>query len=120
MSTATQILGIVASLGLVAGIIEMLRRRQFTEKYAVLWLIIGVIVLVLAVWPESLRDLAHLIGIAIPTNLLFFVAIVFTIGVSVHQSWELSRLESETRKLAEDLAILRLELEEKLKDKVDD
>lgn len=116
MSTATQILGIVASLALVAGIVEMLRRRQFTEKYAVLWLIVAVIVLVLAVWPGSLRDLAHLIGIAIPTNLLFFVAIVFTIGVSVHQSWELSRLESETRKLAEDLAILRLELEEKLED----
>ncbi|MFC0429406.1 DUF2304 domain-containing protein [Kutzneria buriramensis] len=119
MSVATQILGIVASLVLVAGIIEMLRRRQFTEKYAVMWLVVAVIVLVLAIWPHSLVDLANLIGIAIPTNLLFFVAIVFTVGVSVHQSWELSRLESETRKLAEDLAILRLEIEEKLKDKAD-
>lgn len=119
MSVATQILGIVASLALVAGIIEMLRRRQFTEKYAVLWLVVAVIVLVLAIFPRSLTDLANLIGIAIPTNLLFFVAIVFIVGVSVHQSWELSRLESETRKLAEDLAILRLEVEDKLKQRSD-
>jgi hypothetical protein len=40
---------------------------------------------------------------------------VLLLSVSVHQSWELSRLEDETRKLAEDLAILRLEVEKSRK-----
>jgi hypothetical protein len=120
MSTATYITAVLGGLLLVVGIVEMLRRRQFTEKYAVLWIVVALLMIVLAIWPGLLTALAGLTGIAVPSNLLFFVAIVFTIGVSVHQSWELCRLESETRRLAEDLAILRLEVEERLKERSDD
>lgn len=119
MSLSAHIFGIIGSLIVLAGIVEMLRRRQLSEKYAVLWLVVGVIILVLTIFPDLLVQLAQAINIQIPTNLLFFVAIVFLVGVSIHQSWELSRLENETRRLAEDLAILRLEVEDALKKKAD-
>jgi len=120
MSVATHVFGILGSVIILLGIVEMLRRRQLSEKYAVLWLITGVGILILTIFPHLLRGLSDLLGIAVPTNLLFFVSIVFTIGVSLHQSWELSRLESETRKLAEDLAILRLDMEQQLKQRTTD
>ena len=43
-------------------------------------------------------------------SLVLFLGIVFLLLVSVHLSWEVSRLEEETRTLAEDLALLRSEL----------
>lgn len=109
---STYLVALVGSLLVLAGIVEMLRRRQLSEKYAALWLVVGVLILVLAVFPGLLVSLSNALGVALPTNLLFFVGIVFLTSVVLHLSWELSRLEDETRKLAEDLAILRLDVEE--------
>ncbi|MEV6241667.1 DUF2304 domain-containing protein [Lentzea sp. NPDC051838] len=106
------IVAIIGSVLILLGIMELLRRRQLSEKYAVLWLVVGLLLLVLTIFPGLLGTLSSAAGVEVPSNLLFFTAIVFLIGVALHLSWELSRLEDETRKLAEDLAILRLEVEE--------
>jgi hypothetical protein len=106
------IIEVIGSILVLAGIFELLRRRQLSEKYTVLWLAVGVVLLVLTVFPNVLVSISRSAGVTLPANLLFFVAIVFLICVALHLSWELSRLENETRKLAEDLAILRLELDE--------
>jgi hypothetical protein len=107
-----QVLSLVVASGVLAGILELVRRRQLREKYAALWLAVGLAVLVLAVWPGLLDRTADLIGIADPPNLLAFVGLVFLLGVCAHLSWEVSRLEEETRSLAEEVAILRHDLEQ--------
>lgn len=106
------VVAIIGSILILLGIMELLRRRQLSEKYAVLWLVVGVLLLILTIFPGLLGTVSVAAGIEVPSNLLFFTAIVFLIGVALHLSWELSRLEDETRKLAEDLAILRLDVEE--------
>ena len=106
------VVALIGSLLILAGIFELLRRRQLSEKYAVLWLVVGVLLLVLTVFPGLLASVSRALGVTVPSNLLFFVGIVFLICVCLHLSWELSRLENESRKLAEDVAILRLELRE--------
>jgi len=115
--SSTYLVALIGSVLILAGIIELLRRRQLTEKYAVLWLVVGLLLLVFTVFPSLTTGLAHTLGVAVPTNLMFFVGIVFLVGVVLHLSWEVSRLENETRKLAEDQAILRLEVEQLQKDK---
>lgn len=108
--SSTYLVALVGSLLVLAGIVELLRRRQLGEKYAVLWLFVGVLLLVFAIFPGLLIGLASGLGVAVPTNLMFFIGILFLVGVVLHLSWEVSRLENETRKLAEDLAILQLEV----------
>jgi hypothetical protein len=41
---------------------------------------------------------------------VLFLGFVFLLLVCVHLSWEVSRLEEETRTLAEDIALLRTEV----------
>ncbi|HTI28144.1 MAG TPA: DUF2304 domain-containing protein [Kutzneria sp.] len=107
------IVGIIGSLIVLGLIVELLRRRQLSEKYAVLWLVIGAIILVLTfIGRGNLSALTTALGFTLASNLLFFLAIVFLLGVTLHLSWEVSRSEDESRKLAEDLAILRLEVEQ--------
>jgi hypothetical protein len=107
------IVGIIGSLMVLGLIVELLRRRHLTEKYAVLWLVIGLIILVLTfIGRDNLKLLSNALGFTLASNLLFFLAILFLLGVTLHLSWEVSRSEDETRKLAEDLAILRLEVEQ--------
>lgn len=105
---------IVSAMGgaVVLGLmIELLRRRQLKEKYAVLWLAVAVGMAVVAVAPGLLDSVAGALSVADPVNLLLFVGMLVLLLVCVHLSWESSRLEDETRALAEEVGLLRLELE---------
>lgn len=108
MNYVVAIIGAVLVLGLM---VELLRRRQLSEKYAALWLIVGLGVLILLVAPGLLRVVSQALGFEVPANLLFLVAVTLLLAVTVHLSWELSRLEDETRVLAEDLALVRHRVE---------
>ncbi|BCW72058.1 DUF2304 domain-containing protein [Arthrobacter sp. NicSoilB8] len=99
------------ALAIVALVVEMLRRKKLREKYAVLWLVVGVATLVLAAFPRLLNIVAEYVGVQIPSNLLFAMSILMLLGVCLHLSWEISVVEDETRTLAEEVAILRTQLE---------
>ena len=103
--------GVVALL-LLALIFELLRRRQLREKYAVLWLVVGLVTLPLGFIPSSLDNVSSWLGVASGASLVLFLAVVFLLIVCIHLSWEASRLEDETRSLAEEVALIRAELRE--------
>lgn len=102
------VLSVVGAVLAIGFILEMLRRGRLREKYAVLWLFVGVAVLVIGVAPQVLTGAADLLGVAVPANLLFFVAGLALLIISVQQSSEISRLEEETRTLAEEVALLNM------------
>jgi hypothetical protein len=104
-------LGIAFALVVLAVIIILLLRRQLREKYAVLWLVIGLATLLLALFPGLLVWLAEILGVQVASNLLFALSLALLIGVTLHLSWELSTSEEEVRRVAEEVAILRAEVE---------
>jgi hypothetical protein len=108
---STVMLGLIGSCITLALLFEMMRRRQLREKYAVFWALVAVATLVVAVFPGLLARASDLLGVAVPSNLLFFVASMVLFVVSVQHSSELGRLEERNRTLAEELALLRVRLE---------
>jgi hypothetical protein len=109
---ANYILGFIGSVVTLALLFELMRRRRLREKYAVFWVVVAVMTLVVAIFPSTLIAAANVIGVEVPANLLFFVASMLLLGVSIHHSYELGRLEERSRTLAEEVALLRLDLEE--------
>ena len=101
----------IFALVVVGIILRIVRRKVFREKYAALWLIIGVSALVLAGWPGLLSDVSKFLGVQVASNLLFALCIILLLGVCLHLSWELSVVEDENRTLAEEVAILRTAVE---------
>jgi hypothetical protein len=106
----------ITGLLLFLGILELLRRRQLREKYAILWLVVALSVLPLAFYPRLLDGASRALGVASGASLVLFLGIVLLLLVCLHLSWEVSRLEEETRTLAEDLALLRSEVRETQRD----
>lgn len=100
----------ILSLVILFLVFDMLRRKKIREKYAALWLIVGVSMLVLAAFPRLLEMVADTLNVQVPSNLLFALSIVLALGVCLHLSWEISVVEDETRILAEESAILRAQL----------
>jgi hypothetical protein len=88
----------------------MLRRRRLREKYAAFWAAIAVGTLIIALFPGLLAWAAELVGVTVPSNLLFFVASMVLLVISVQHSSELGRLEERSRTLAEELALIKVRL----------
>lgn len=106
-------LGLAAALMMGVFVAEMLRRGILREKFAALWLVVAALLILVAVFPQLLRTAADALGFAVPSNLLFFVSILFLLLVAVQLSYEISKLEARTRRLAEDLALLRSEVHDR-------
>lgn len=107
---ATYVLGLVAALVTLVFVVELLRRGVLREKFAALWLLVSAAILVMAIFPATLTSLADLLGVEVPSNLLFLMGGVLLLLVSVQLSHEVSRVEARTRRLAEEIALLRYEL----------
>lgn len=113
--TAT-ILAVVASILTFVFVFLLLRKGVLREKYAVLWLMVSGTALILALIPGALRGISDSLGVQTPSNLLFFVTVVLLVLVSVQLSYELSRHEARIRRLAEEIALLRHEVNGKARD----
>jgi hypothetical protein len=88
----------------------LLRTRRIHEKYAGIWILLAIAVVVVGAFPGILIWLAAFVGVGLPVNLLFALGFVILLAVCVQLGSELSSLEEESRTLAEEIALLRLEL----------
>jgi hypothetical protein len=109
--SGVHIIVLVSAIATLSVIVELSRRRQLREKYAFLWLGVSVFVAVVAIAPGLFNRLAHAMGVINPPDLLTVGAALFLLVVCVHLSWELGRMEDKTRLLAEEVALLRHEME---------
>lgn len=88
-------------------VLGQVRNQKMKEKYAALWLIVGVIMIVLALFPKLLDSLSRLVGIETPVNLLFLLAIIMLMGISLHLTLAISKITDDMRTLAEEVAIMK-------------
>lgn len=102
---------VVACLVLVV-VFEMLRRRKLREKYAAMWLLVGLGVVVFGLFPNVAEFLAGLTGVQTASNFVFLLAGVVMLFVALQLSSEVGRLEEEVRTAVEEIALLRCELDE--------
>ena len=103
----------VASVLLLLVVFELIRGRKLKERYALLWLATGVVLLVLSAWRNGLNTIAGWMGISTyPPAILFAVATLFVIVVLLYYSTVLSRLVDQNTVLAQELALLRERIDE--------
>ncbi len=111
--TGVHIIALASALITLTVIIELSRRRHLHEKYAVTWLAVAVVIAVFAVFPGLFNSAAHRVGVKSPPDLLAVIAVLFLLTVCVRLSWEIGRMEDRTRVLAEEVALLRKDLDDR-------
>jgi hypothetical protein len=101
----------LASLLLLLVVFELIRSRRLRERYALLWLLTGLVLLALSLWRSGLNTIAGWLGVqTYPPAVLFAVAVVFILAVLLHYSTVISRLTDQNVVLAQRVALLELEL----------
>jgi len=107
-----QFLSILFSILLILFVLETTRRGVLKERYALLWLGAGSVLLVLSFYRPLLDSIALALGVSYPPSLLFLVAFVFLLAIVLHYSLVISSHRDSIRRLTQRLALLERELEE--------
>ena len=103
----------IASLFLLGVVFELIRSRRLRERYALLWVLTGVVLVVLSAWRGGLNTIAGWVGVeTYPPAVLFAVSLLFVLAVLLHYSTVLSKVTDQNVVLAQRGALLELELSE--------
>lgn len=117
MNTLSYFVGPLLALALLVMVLTALLQKRLRERHALWWVIGAVLALALSVFPGLLETVSHALGIAVPLNFVFILAIAVIFLVNLQQSAELTRLEEKVRTLAEHVADLEMaDVAEKPKD----
>jgi hypothetical protein len=110
MTWPQRIVLLLLGLSILAMTLELIRRRRLREEYAVLWVCTGIMILVLVVMPNILFSVAAWLGLDHGV-LMTFLCFLFLAAIVLHYSVVISRHSEREKHLAQELALLRDELE---------
>ena len=110
-----KIFAIVASILIMALVVELVRRRKLREEYSWLWLVTGALIILLVVWYDFLIFITHLIGAIAPTTTLFIFGLLFLMVISLHYSIQISKLSSQVKEMAQELTLLKGQIEDAMR-----
>ena len=108
-----QVIDVVAiggSLGILGTVGWLTASGRLKPRYALLWLLAASVLVLVSVWRGLIDDLGAAFGIAYKPALVFLGADIFLMLILLHMSVVVSRLTERTRRLAQELALLRAAL----------
>lgn len=112
MLDPVQLLAIAVSAGLLALVLELVRRKLLGEEYALVWILGAVGLLALSVWRSALDSVARWLGVYYGPALLLLLLGVFVFVALLFFSVVVSRQRLQIDRLIEDQAILEARLRE--------
>ena len=107
MSPRLKIFVVLIGLVILLGIIELVRRRKLREEYSFIWLMTGFIFVLIAIKSDILIVLSDLVGVTLPVNTLFLLALIFVMMLCLYFSLRISALTTQVKNLAQKLALLQ-------------
>lgn len=102
----------IASLLVMALIVDLVRRRRLREEYALLWLASGLMILLLSISHDIIPWLAKLMGIEHPAYALFVIAFFVGMVLAIHFTVVLSKLTAQNWRLTQEIGLLKRQIEE--------
>lgn len=107
-----QIFSIIVSLGLLFGVVELVRRGRLRESYSVLWICTSVVIIFFAVFRHIIDKLGQMVGIYYSPSAFFLMAFLFLTLITVQFSVVISSLADRNKKLTQEVALLKQRLDE--------
>jgi hypothetical protein len=107
---------LIITFGLIVGfcvVLDMVRRKSLELKYALSWLLVDMLLLLIVLVPGLLNGLTRMLGIYSEINMVFFLGFCFLILIVFVMTVALSRNSERIRKLTQQMALYEKLLDEK-------
>jgi len=107
----TQYIAIAVSVSLFLYILFLVRNKKIKEEYSLLWLFSSIIFIIFSIWRDGLELFAKMMGIAYPPAALFLILLLAIFLILIEFSINISKLSEKNKILAQELALMKNELE---------
>ncbi len=117
ISLVLRCLVLLGSVLYLFSILFLLKKRRLTVKYAILWLVSAVLLVLFAVFPYIVLVLTNLLGMSVPMHTVLLLVTVFALLLLLSHSAAVSSLALKQKRLTQENALLEervRRLEEKL------
>lgn len=98
---------LIIGIANVAVVLEFVRRRKLAESFALLWSCVAIGGLLLVLVRPLIDRFSDVVGVDAGTSIVFSLAILLLLIVSMYLSVHITALEDKVEALAEELAVVR-------------
>lgn len=98
---------IIFSIVFIIFILNLVRKNKLDEKYSILWLFFGIIILIVSIFPRIIETIAGLFNVYYPPTLMLLFAILIIGAYIVHITMVITKQNKMIIKLTQELAIFK-------------
>ena len=113
MNILLKICAVAVGITFIYWILATLKAKKLSASQSILWLLGGLFVILVGIFPSILKWMAHLLGIWWAPGLFLFTAVVLLVFICFNYAREISVMKMQITELTERLTILKFDLEEK-------
>lgn len=106
-----QMLLIIATILYFIFIYQLLKKKRLILKYALTWLLTGVVLIAMALFPGIIRWGAEALGIYSEVNFLFLSIVAFILIIEMSLTVIVSKVSLTNRRLTQKLALLEYKID---------
>lgn len=108
----SRVLLFLLGLAVLLLVVNLVRKRQLQERYALLWLLAGVVLTLAPLFSNVLDGIAYALGIEYPPALLLLLAVIGLMLIIFQLSLAISRDADQLKALSQELGLLRQQLDD--------
>lgn len=105
LETRLQLFLIVICIAALIYLVRKMMVRRVDVKYTMPWLLLDILMIIIAAYPELVWWACRIVGIQVASNAVFFAALVFLLVIVYLLSRAVSRLNNEVRMLSQRIAL---------------
>lgn len=110
------IIAVIVCVGIVY-IINLIRKNRLELKYALSWIAVAIMVLILDCFPAMMENMAEVLGITSPVNMMFFIGFLFSLVIILTLTVAVSIAAGSVKRLNQKIALLDKRIENLEKDR---
>lgn len=112
-------MNIVLQISLISGILiyfyilfYLIKKKSLNLKYTLLWILSGLVMLVIAIFPKVMISVTRILGIIDVTNGLFALMIFFILIILMSITGIVSKMKEKNKQLVQQCALLEKRVRE--------
>lgn len=101
-----QLFVVFVCLVFLIGVVRQIKTGRLLLRYSLLWLVLALVAMLAAIFPDGIYALSDLLGFGTPSNFILFVGVFFLLAICLSLSMIVSRQALKIKGLVQALAIL--------------
>lgn len=110
MALPLRVMLLIVSLTFLFAVFRLVYKGRLLLKYSLLWMVLSIVLLLCAAFPEAVGAVGNFFGIVTPSNFIFLLGFVCLLAICVALTVIVSWQARDVRYLIQEIALLHKDL----------